>query len=207
MYICVLQVKGGVSKTSVSIGLALSKGFNIVSNDMVTSFENLKGLKTNHIDENLKTIPGKFFRKGADTVFDMGGMSGNIDPKTAHAVKKADCIVIPTLTDVRSIEGAIKTIEFVEQECNNIFVIVNRVKKEQEYQQCVELLKPYIDVSSIYCMKETTLFQRIAKDGDEWYKNIHHEKGSHQLLKTIAKHEEIYQNIIDVTSQVIALRK
>jgi MinD-like ATPase involved in chromosome partitioning or flagellar assembly len=199
MKLVVLQIKGGVGKTSIAVSFALSKHFALVTNDVVTDLTKLTTLQTYLIDTNLKRIPAKFMKKDLDIIFDMGAMSGLVDAKTAHAVKMADGVLIPTMSDARSIRGAIETIKFVQTEMTNIFIIVNKVTNDKEFEKIVEQFKPYLATNNIFFMRDTTLFKRIADDGDDWYLNMHNKRGNHMLKKTMQKHNEIYEEIIKRT--------
>ena len=207
MNITVLGVKGGVGKTSIATSLALNNNFTLLTNYVVTDLTKLKSIKTHLIDTNLKKIPSRFLKKDRDIIFDMGAMTGLIDPKVIHAIKLSHGVVIPTLTDARSIKSAIETIKFVQSEMHNIFVIVNRVANEKEYFEVVEQLTPYIDSDSIFMMKNTTLFKHMAENGDHWYKNIHNQKGNYMLERTMGIHNEIYEEILYLTEQLASFKE
>ncbi|MDF1882611.1 ParA family protein [Sulfurimonas sp. SAG-AH-194-C21] len=207
MYLTVISIKGGVGKTSIATNIALNNNYTLVTNDVVTDLSRLQTINTHLIDSKLKKIPSRYLKGDRDIVFDMGAMTGLVDPKVMHAIKLADGVIIPTLTDARSISATIETIQFVQQaEIENIFIIVNRVANEKEFLEVAAQLSSYIDECSIYMMKNTTLFKHIARDGSKWYQNIHHEKGNYMLQRTKNLHNEIYEEIIDLTEQIISLK-
>lgn len=51
-----------------------------------------------------------------------------------------------------------------------------------------------IDIQ-ILTMRTTTLFEGVSRDGEDWLANVHHNKGEHQLNKTKAAHELVYDAI------------
>lgn len=198
MRLVVFQYKGGVSKTSIAINIALTYNMRYVTNDLVTDLKKYPSLEKFKLQENRKKIPTKFLKDDKDIIFDMGAMSGAIDFKIIDAIESADVIIIPTFTDQRSIDGAIQSIKFADNSCHNIFIIINRVMKDKDYQDAFNQLSQYINVENIFMMKDTTLFKRISKDGDEWYKNIHNKNGDYMLRRTIQRHNEIYEVIYNI---------
>ena len=60
------------------------------------------------------------------------------------------------------------------------------------------LLKEKLGEVATYGIRTTTLFERVAKDGREWFKNIHHDKGEYQLNKSRIAHEQIYNAITNL---------
>ena len=50
-------------------------------------------------------------------------------------------------------------------------------------------------------MRAITLFDVVAKDGDEWFKNIYNDNGEWQLNKSRIAHEEVYNEIIELGTQ------
>lgn len=206
MRIVFFNIKGGVGKTSLSLSMALTYKFNFVTNDIVTSLEEIHSIPTAKIASNLKKIPRSILGSSKNQIFDIGAMSGQIDPKAAHAISLADAIVIPTLCDVRSIEATIQSIKFVDKECSNIFIIVNKVKDEVEYESIVEQLSPYVDEDFIYQMRETTLFKRIAEHGEYFFTKIFKKEGINRLHLTIDRHTCIYDSILAYTESIVNVK-
>lgn len=207
MKIIVFSFKGGVGKTSISTEIALNYKFNLVTNDVITDFTGIKSINCAKIATNLKRLPQPILNSKKDTVFDIGAMSGVIDPKAAHAVSLADAIIIPTLPDRRSIDGAIKSIEFANESCSNIFIIVNKVKNEKEFNSIKDELKEYIDEEYIFYFKETTLFKRMAEDKELLFDKIYNNHGIGKLNSTLDSHITIYNSILSTTSHLLEFRK
>ncbi|GAA6173847.1 hypothetical protein NBRC116592_35170 [Colwellia sp. KU-HH00111] len=40
------------------------------------------------------------------------------------------------------------------------------------------------------------MFERVAKDGSEWFSKVHQVNGEYQLNKTRVAHEQVYDAII-----------
>lgn len=200
MKIVFFSIKGGVGKTSISLSMALTCKYNFVTNDIVTKLEGIDSIS------NLKKIPGSILRSNQPQVYDIGAMSGQIDPKAAHTISVADAIVIPTLCDARSIEATIQSIKFVDEKCSNIFIIINKVKSEEEYEQAVEQLSPYVYEDFIYQMRETTLFKRIAEHGEDFFLKIFKKEGINRLHLTSAKHSSIFDDILEYTESIVELK-
>lgn len=54
----------------------------------------------------------------------------------------------------------------------------------------------------VFAIRATTLFDRVATDGDEWFKDIHNDNGEWQLNKSRIAHEEVYNEIIELGTQI-----
>ena len=206
MKIVFFSIKGGVGKTSISLSMALTYKYNFVTNDIVTSLEGIHSIKASKIASSLKKIPRPILGSSKNQIFDIGAMSGQIDPKAAHAISLADAVVIPTLCDTRSVEATIQSIKFVKEACHNIFVIVNKVKDEKEYESIVEHLSPYVDEEFIYQMRETTLFKRIAEHGENFFTKIFKKEGINRLHLTIDRHTDIFDSILDYTQSIVNVK-
>lgn len=187
-----LNYKGGVGKSALAINLAAEIGADYVTNDIITTCTNAI-----QIPPNKRRIP-KEILKLERVVFDFGAMSTQLDPKAVQAIEAADVIVIPTDTGQRSIEATIKTVELVKPKGKPIAIIVNDFIKKKLYDETVEQLNKALGELPIFAIRTTTLFDRVAKDGIEWYKNIHNEMGEWQLNKSRIAHEEVYNAIIEL---------
>lgn len=130
--------------------------------------------------------------------FNFGAMSTHLDPKAVQATQVTDVIVIPTFTDRRSLEATIKTVQLVKPLDKPIAIVINNFTKQKEYDEAVTYLTECLGKLPIFAIHSTTLFARVAKDGEEWFKNIHNENGEWQLNKSRLAHEEVYNEIINL---------
>jgi cellulose biosynthesis protein BcsQ len=57
--------------------------------------------------------------------------------------KSSSIVVVPTTLDINSVKRTINTVMEVNKYCENIIVVLNRVKKDkmQKYKQSIEALK------------------------------------------------------------------
>ena len=190
-----LSYKGGVGKSSLAINLAAEIDADYVTNDLIST-----STKAIQIEPNKRRIP-----KGLLTldrvVFDFGAMSTQLDPKAVQATEAADVIVIPTLTDIRSLTATIKTVNLVTPMNKPIAIIINNFTKEKKFDEAKAFLTERLGELPIFAIRATTLFDRAAKDGEEWFRNIHNDNGEWQLNKSRLAHEEVYNAIIELGIQ------
>lgn len=190
MKILVVSLKGGVGKSSIALSIADLYGYTYVTNDLITS-NNTNAIQ---VSPNRKRIPKEHLQI-EDVVFDFGAMSTQIDPKVAQAVNHCDIIIVPTLTDQRSLQATLSTVKLVEGKEKPVVIIINNFTKKKKYQEACDYLEANINNPLIFSIRTTTLFERVAKDGRQWLERVKHIKGEYQLKKTLAKHQEVYDQI------------
>lgn len=187
----ILSFKGGVGKTSLALNLATYLGVQCVTTDLIIS----ENSTVAQIQPNKRRIPLQFTAK-KEIVFDFGAMSTNIDPKVVHAVKLSSVIVIPTLTDARSLQGTIDTFNLVKEAGKPTIIVINNFTSESKFNNAKNYLIETLGQLTILGIRSTTLFERVAKDGSEWFSNVHHNKGEYQLNKSRKTHEQVYDSIV-----------
>lgn len=189
-----ISLKGGVGKTAISLNFASYLNSQYVTNDLSSpTHAQVEKIKTNK-----KRIPHHLIQLD-NAVFDFGAMSTKIDPKVTHALKICDVIVIPTRPDPRSVQATIETYQFVKSANKPIVIIINHVRDERKYEQAKsQLVTALGNHIPMFKIRETTLFDRVAMDGIDWFKNIGHEYGEYQLNKTRMAHELIYDEIVAI---------
>lgn len=193
MNVLFTSFKGGVGKSSLAYNFAVYIGYTYVTNDIIA----IADPDIIQIEPKRKRIPAAYCFK-QNTVFDFGAMSTQIDPKITQAVQLADIIVIPTLTDPRSLQATIDTVNLVKESGKPVVIIINNFTNQRKFQQARKFLIKQLGRISIYAIRSTTLFERVSQHGKGWLENIRHEKGVYQLNKTREKHERVYQVIADL---------
>ncbi|MDT3320787.1 hypothetical protein Q4Q52_13595 [Shewanella sp. SP1S2-4] len=100
------------------------------------------------------------------------------------------------MTDPRSIQASIETYNLVKPSGKPIVIIIINYIKQNKYDDAVQELQSALGELNVYGIRATTLFERVAKDGNDWYQNIHNDHGEFQLNKTRIMHELVYDEII-----------
>ena len=192
MIILFTSYKGSVGKSSIAFNIAAYINSTYVTNDIITIDDDAA---TNQIEPGLKRIPFQY-RSKQNIVFDFGAMSTQVDPKVAHAVDMCDLVVVPTLTDVRSLQATIDIVNFVRAANKPIAVIINNFRDQKKFTLARRHLIDSLGHIPIFAIRATTLFERVSRDGRDWFQNVHNDKGEHQLNKTRIAHEAIYDAIL-----------
>ena len=194
MKLLYFSLKGGVGKSSISLNHALYEECAYITNDISTTVDTEYVPDFHQIPPNSKRIPKKLLAY-KDAIYDFGAMSSAIDAKVTHAVLECDGVVIPTLTDQRSLEATIKTYKLIQERAKKIIIIINNYTNSRKFDYAYDYLYEQLPEPIILDIRTTTLFERVARDGVEWFDNVGHSKGEYQLLKTKEKHNEIYRTI------------
>ena len=184
-----VSLKGGVGKSSIALNYAIYTNTKCVTNDIIAP-DNDGMIK---VPPSKKRLPLNCTKK--NTVYDFGAMSTNIDPKVAHAIKLCDAVVIPTLTDPRSLQATVDTYNLVKESGKPVAIIINNFIKQRKHDAAKQFLLSTLGRVPIFAMRSTTLFERVAKDGEQWFSHVHQNNGEYQLNKTRKAHEMIYDAI------------
>lgn len=194
MKVLYFSLKGGVGKSSISLSHALTANLPYVTNDISTNIDKATMKNFHQIPHNTKRIPKKILNL-ENIIYDFGAMSSVIDSKVTQAVLACDVVVIPTLTDVRSLEATLQTYKLIKGNAKKIIIIINNYSKMDKFEFAYEYLRESTREANILDIRTTTLFERIARDGVAWFENIGHKKGEWQLLRSKAVHLEVFRTI------------
>lgn len=196
------SLKGGVGKSSIALNHSLENNYSYVTNDITTNMDRTLIKSFHQIPHSVKRIP-KDLLELDDVVFDFGAMSSVIDSKVTHAVRHCDCVIIPTLTDARSLRATIETYLLIKDKAKSIIIIINNYQQAAKYEFAHNTLTNALGKLTILNIRSTTLFERVARDGIKWFNNIGHARGEHQLKTTKAAHKEIYETINKIAKKGI----
>lgn len=191
MIILFTSVKGGVGKSSIAFNLAAYVNYTYVTNDIIAIDDDT----AIQIEPKKRRIPVQLSSE-PNIVFDFGAMSTQIDPKVSHALNICDVVVIPTMTDPRSLQATIDTVNFAKEANKPIAIIINNFTNPKKCNQARQHLIKNLGRLPIFTIRYTTLFERVSRDGRDWLQNIHNDNGEHQLNKTRIAHEAIYDEIL-----------
>jgi cellulose biosynthesis protein BcsQ len=139
MKITVYNFKGGVGKTSISLNIALTCDFGIITNDVYSPLErvlrNEQFIKIEH-DQSLPEIPDEY-----NIIFDLGG---HIDKRAIEAIKQSDCVLVPVTNDFVNLQVTINAIGEIEKFNKNIVVIANRTIKN-DFPEISQAVRKFYD--------------------------------------------------------------
>lgn len=191
MNVLFTSYKGGVGKSSLAFNMSIALGYRYITNDTTLSDDP----EIQQIIPTLKRIPKNLLFEDS-TIYDFGAMSTQLDPKVSHALQVCDLVVIPTLTDMRSLQATIDTIELILPTGKPFVIIINNFTQEKKYKRAKELLIEIVGEVPIYPLKHTTLFDWVAEYGRDWLVNVHQKRGTVRLLKTRQLHEVLYRLLL-----------
>ena len=77
-----------------------------------------------------------------------------------------------------------------------IAIIINNFTSDTKFKHAKDYLIDALGRLPIFGIRTTTLFERVAKGGSEWFSKIHQVNGEYQLNKTRVAHEQVYDAII-----------
>lgn len=190
MRITIFNLKGGQGKTTVTLALALSAGFLVVTNDEYSPIDRvLKQGNFMHLAEN-EALPDNV-PDSVDLVYDFGGRP---DSRVIEAVKLSDFLIVPVVYDSPlDMQTTISAITELEQHTKNIIIVVNRTRKD-DFKVSQAVLRQYFNYPT-FEVKESTAFVKMveqAKSIDELCENnvllAYHYKKPLEQVRAIQAH-------------------
>jgi len=158
MKITVFNLKGGQGKTTVSLALALSYGFLVVTNDEYSPIDKIlpKGhAKILRHGEALPVVPDD-----ANIIYDFGGYP---DERILSAMKKSNWIIVPVIYDSPlDVQVTIKSVREIEKHNKNILLVANKAQ-----QKDLDSLKKIFDdffSYPLFRIKKSTAFVKMIKN-------------------------------------------
>lgn len=160
MKIVVFNFKGGQGKSSIALNLALSLGFDVISNDKITKLEKI--LPEDNFMKIKKDEDFPDIMENLNIIYDLGGW---IDERVIKPIKEADLIIIPMINSEMNNEVSLNSINQVKKHNNNIMLIINKSKKGDYEFMKNEVIKIYFpnDNFPIFEIMDTTAFEQILK--------------------------------------------
>lgn len=157
MKLTVYNFKGGVGKTSISLNMALTLDYGIVTNDIYSPLEDILGKK-----RVLKISPTGKINKlpdDYDIIFDLGGY---LDERAVPALKQSDYVLIPVVREVLDLKISLSTIKEIERHNKNIIIVANRTKKN-DYEQIKKVMSKFYDYP-IFNIKQSQAIPNLLEN-------------------------------------------
>ncbi len=134
MKISVYNFKGGVGKTLISVNLALTLDYSVVTNDVYSPLEKVldesRYLKIGH-DETFPVFPEDY-----NIIFDLGG---HIEQRAVCALEQSDWVLVPVTNDFMNIQVTIDTLTEVLRINDNLVVLANKATSEDVGHICAAI--------------------------------------------------------------------
>jgi len=170
MIITVCNFKGGTGKTAISLNLALSMDYSIVTNDIYSPLEKI--LPENRLTklDAVKAIPN-ILSNEKNIIFDLGG---HIDSRATDAMQLSRWILVPTTGDFIDLQVTMNFISEIYPQYNkNLMIIANRTIGG-EYEEIKEAVQrffhfPVFEIkkskSIPYIFRERRSIREMVSDG------------------------------------------
>lgn len=159
MKLTIFNLKGGQGKTTLTLALALSSEFFVVTNDEYSPID--KVLPKGHV-KHLKaseSLPDVL--EELDLIYDFGGYP---DKRVVEAVRRSDWLIVPIVYDSPlDMQTSIKTIVELENHTKNIIIVINRTVKDS-FIIANAVLKPFFDYPT-FEVKKSTAFVKMVEQG------------------------------------------
>lgn len=176
----IINIKGGVGKSSLARAAQLILDAQIVTNDLCSEPSTQDVI---HLDPRQQSLKKVDLSGHPSVVFDLGASYGQFDPRIAQAVRQADVILIPTGIEHSEIEATIQTYRWLADEGKPLVIIYNQVAAadHERFAQALHRVEQAIGQHSYSVLRKTTLFRRMLLDGASWSERVFNERGLSRL--------------------------
>ena len=191
MKITVYNIKGGVGKTDISLNLALTMGFAIITNEPFSPIEKVldesRFIKLERDEVLPKLPPDKY-----DVIFDLGGY---LDNRAISALQQSDCVIVPLINEFKDVHTTVNFIQEIEGYNNRIIIVANKTQKG-DFENIKEIMKenypryPVMEIkfsrSLPNIMREKKSIKEMVEEGGlkaYFYKSVANQ--FEKLIKTI----------------------
>jgi len=180
MWISVYNFKGGEGKSKISINLALTMKFAIVTNDVYSPIDDIFSE-----DKFLKMHPNEEmpdFSLNDNIIFDFGGYP---DQRTIKALRKSKVVIVPITNEEDNIQVGIHTIDEIQKYNTNIIIIANKTEKgdfESIKSDLEKIYKyPILEIKKSTAVKRLKYGQSIKEMSKKGLWSFHYSKISEQF--------------------------
>ena len=154
MIISVINKKGGVGKTPLSVGLAIDLGYYLITNDDSVVEDIMPNPDMVMIQREPSLVK--------DTVYDFGGF---VSDSMLHIIENSDIILVPCDSKIDSKKRTVKTILEIEKYNTNIYIVATDYKKDKELEELKADLKEVLPNTPILELKHTALYDKVVEYG------------------------------------------
>jgi len=133
MNISLFSLKGGVSKTSIALNLALELNYPYIENDRYSGVSDLLNKYQHSKRAFLINSDEEYISLLSNAIYDF---STCVDPRSKVILAKSDLVIIPTLhsyQDIKLTVQCISTLRKLGQE--NILIVINRINTRYKRTQ------------------------------------------------------------------------
>lgn len=157
MIVSVINKKGGVGKTPLSVSLAIDLGFYLITNDD-SVVEDVFPDKDMVMIQKEPTLVD-------ECVYDFGGF---VSDSMLHIIEKSDIILVPCDKKIDSKKRTVKTIQEISKFNKNIFIVATDYKNDKELKDIKDDLLEVLPNTLILELKHTALYDKVVEFGQSF---------------------------------------
>jgi len=194
MKITICNFKGGVGKSLISHQLITSFQYGGIEVDPYGSLHDR--LPDDVIKIGLQESLPNLTKIEQDVIFDFGGFA---DKKLSDAIAISECIIVPTIATLESVQATIDTINFIKEHKKPILIIANMMRKKQNLEETMRAINdtlnympevvevPFSDAFQTAINENTSVVKLSEKKGLAGYSYKPAAKIIQQIQDTIIK--------------------
>lgn len=150
----VFNAKGGTGKTAIALNLALTYGYNLITNDRLSIVDEVLEPDRFRILNKSKTLP----RYEADTpiVYDFGGFP---DKRILKAFEESAFVIVPVLPGFQNMQINLNIIAEIVRyiESGRLVVVVNQTQ-DRQFEEAELSLRNFFPELNIFNFKKSAAF-------------------------------------------------
>ena len=162
MKIMVYNIKGGQGKTDIALNIALTLGFNLLTNEplspveLVLPAERFLKLKAKEV---CPVLPDDF-----DLVFDFGGY---LDDRAIVALQQSDYVLVPVINEFKDVHTTVNFIQEIEAYNSKIIIIANKTvrrKKGSDFNDIKNIMAEHYPDYPVFEIKQSRALPNLLTE-------------------------------------------
>jgi len=162
--LAVFNPKGGVGKTAITLNLALTHGYGVITNDRNTNIDsvlNASVCKVLKDQEQIPVLPDRW-----PVIYDFAGYPDKRFLSILNVIESKGFLLIPILPQKENLQNNMNFIQEISKYIrpDKIILIINRTTGDREFKRFSDAFKYYFKEIPVFNIKQSKAFSWMCDE-------------------------------------------